>query len=96
MNDSYVATRNGKVSALVGPDAVNLFRAIQLKGAIKLYRQTGMIPTRGVTITKMLEIATKDYTHKAYKGKNKCEAAEADLQEWVEAMKAAMPVVEGG
>lgn len=74
-----------------GPDAVEFFRVKVLKSSIGLYRKTKIIPTRGVTITMMLAMATQ-ITGKAYKGKTKCEAAEADLATWIDTMRAALPV----
>lgn len=77
-------------TSFVGPDATALFRAMTLHSAIKLYLATGMIPTRGVTISKMLVIATQ-ITGKTYR-RGAGQAAVDDLQVWIEAMKAAMPV----
>jgi hypothetical protein len=73
-----------------GPDATNLFRAMTLKSALGLYAKCGMIPTRGVTITKMLAMAT-EYTGKKYK-RGDAEKAAEDVRQWCEAMKAALPI----
>ena len=91
MNEDHIAI-NKHSTAYVGFDAVMLMRATMLRSSIKLYAATGMIPTRGVTITKMLAMAT-EYTGKKYKRGQYAEA-QADLQAWIDAMKAAMPVVD--
>ena len=41
-----------------GPDAVDLFRLKTLRSGISMHQKFGMIPTRGVTITKMLGMVT--------------------------------------
>ena len=66
-----------------GPDGVNTYRAAVLRSSIKLHKSTGMIPTRGVTITRMFKLAT-EYTGKTYK-RGAHDAAIADLQEWLDA-----------
>lgn len=74
-----------------GKDAVKLYGVMSLKSAIGLHSKTGMVPTRGVTITKMLASATT-VTGKPYKGKDKHAKAMADLQVWIDAAKCAMPI----
>ena len=64
-----------------GTAGVNTYRVATLAKMIKLHRDTGMIPTRGVTITKMFKIA-QEYTGKAYK-RGAHDQAIADLQEWL-------------
>ena len=49
-----------------GPKAVDVFRVRILASSIQLHGKTGMKPTRGVTITKMMKMAT-EYTGKKYK-----------------------------
>jgi hypothetical protein len=73
-------------------DAINFYQAATLKGALKLYASCGMIPTRGFTITKMLKLA-QTFTGKTYKRGDAAKAA-ADMQEWVDACKAAMPIID--
>ena len=75
----------------VGQDATNLFRAMSLASSHGLYAKCGMIPTRGVTITRMLAMAT-EYTGKKYK-RGEAAKAQADVKIWCETMKAALPVV---
>jgi TPP-dependent pyruvate/acetoin dehydrogenase alpha subunit len=78
--------------SFVGGDAVELFRITAMRSAIKMHRDCGMIPTRGMTITKMLAAVTA-ITGKPYKGKTKHDAAIADLDARIAAAKASMPVV---
>lgn len=79
-----------------GPDAVRYFGAMQLKLAIRLYRKTKIIPTRGMSISRMLKLA-KPFTGKRYAnsaaGWEKCEA---DLQVWCDTMRAALPETREG
>jgi hypothetical protein len=63
-----------------------------LWSSLKLYAKTGMIPTRGVGITKMLAFAS-DITGKKYTRKQVLQAAE-DVKVWADEMKAALPVIE--
>lgn len=85
-----VSKTSGAV-AFVGPDAVDLFRIKTIKRAIAFHKKTGMLMTRGATITKMLDAATK-ITGKAYKGKTKHDDACADLERHILALECAMPV----
>lgn len=48
------------------PEQINLYRAMVTRKAIGLYLKCGLIPTRGMTITKLTAIAT-EYTGKRYK-----------------------------
>jgi hypothetical protein len=73
-----------------GIDATRLYQAITLAAALKLYDRCGMIPTRGMTITKMLALAST-FSGKAYKRGAALQAA-ADVTTWADAMKAALPV----
>ncbi|WCD44239.1 hypothetical protein Lumi_100 [Xylophilus phage Lumi] len=74
-----------------GADGIKYFKACTLKGAIKMYALTGMIPTRGVTITKMLALA-KEFTGKDYK-RGQAMIAHADLEVWCSTMKSALKIV---
>lgn len=80
-------SRGGTMFA--GPDSVELFRAATLKAAIGLL-QKGILPRRGLTMTKALEMA-KPYTGQTYK---RTESARAirDLTTWIETMKSTIPV----
>ena len=89
MNNSEVVLHEHGGASYVGPDAVNLMRAITLQAALRLYARTGMIPTRGVTAMVMLKLA-KEYTNKTYKRGQHAQAAE-DMQVWIDTMRAALP-----
>jgi hypothetical protein len=89
-DDSYIVLgKDGKISAYVGPDATNLVRAKLLKISLGMYA-VGLIPTRGMTITKALKMATS-YTGKPYKH-SQWQKAQADLEVWIREMQAALPV----
>lgn len=77
----------------VGPDAIALYRAVSIRGALRLYAQSGIVMTRGMTPTKLLKAASA-YTGKDYgRGNvNKCQAAVKELDQWIAAMRAALPV----
>lgn len=89
-NASFVQTHASGGTSFVGPDAVNLFRAITLRSALSMYAKIGMVPTRGVTATSMLAMATT-YTGKKYKRGQHQQAAD-DMVTWIETMKAALPI----
>lgn len=89
-NASFVQTHAGGGASFVGPDAVNLYRAITLRSALSLFAKTGMVPTRGVTATSMLAMAS-EYTGKKYKRGQHQQAAN-DMVTWIETMKAALPI----
>jgi hypothetical protein len=80
-------SRGGTMFA--GPDSVELFRVATLKAAIGLL-QKGILPRRGLTMTKALTMA-QVYTGQVYK---RTESARAirDLTTWIETMKSAIPV----
>ena len=90
--DSELHTRDGQVVAYVGPDATELFRAKAIKAAISLHGKTGMIPTRGVTITKLFAMA-QGYTGKKYK-RGEHDRAVNDLAVWINTMASALPIIE--
>jgi hypothetical protein len=89
--ESYVEVgENGAVS-FVGRDAVELMRLRVLQSSIKMHRDLGMIPTRGMGITQLLGIVS-EYTGKAYKGKRKHDEALADLDQRIAAWEASLEV----
>lgn len=92
MNDSYIGTNDGKCTTFVGDDAVNYVRAEVLASSLKLYATAKILPTRGVTASGMLKLAT-GYTKKLYKRGEYVKAAE-DVQLWAREMKAALPKIE--
>lgn len=90
--DSELHVKDGKVTAYVGFDATRLMRVKMLRSFIDLHKKTGMIPTRGVTITKMFKMA-EEYTGQRYK-RGEHDRAVADLNVWISAMMSALPVKE--
>jgi len=88
-NESYIKTGAGHTT-FVGPDATKLFAAAALKSAIGLYVKTGMRANRAYSPTAMSEAAGR-ITGKTYKRGQLAQAA-ADLQVWIDAMKAALPI----
>lgn len=78
--------------SFVGSDATQLYRAVVLKSSISLHQKCGMIPTRGMTITKLFQIAS-EFTGQRYK-RGEHERAIADLTVWIETMKSALPVTD--
>lgn len=90
MSDSHIEyNAKGDAVSFVGPDAVNMFRAATLASALKLYAATKMLPTRGVTASGMLKLAS-EYTGKKYK-RGEYQKAADDVGQWVQTMKAALP-----
>jgi hypothetical protein len=74
-----------------GSDAVELFRAATLRSALGLL-QKGIMPTRGLNMTKALGLAER-YTGRKYK-RTESAAAIRDITVWIETMKSAIPVVD--
>lgn len=89
MTESYIEMGSGHTT-FVGPDATRLFQAATLRGSLRLYAKCGVIPSRGVTISRMLSLATR-FTGKHYK-RGQAEQAAIDITTWIAAMKCAMPV----
>jgi hypothetical protein len=90
-DDSYVSVGEGHMT-FAGRDAVLLFAATTMRGAIDLYLKTGMKAGRLYTPTNMREAAGR-VTGKHYK-RNELALARDDLTTWIEAMKAALPVID--
>ena len=74
---SIKAGRDGSV-AFNGPAAVDVYRISLLASSIGIWAKTGMVPTRGLSITKMLKLASQ-YTRKPYK-RTEALTAQADLK----------------
>lgn len=93
MTESYITVQNGKCVGFSGPDSMAYVRAVMLASGLKLYVNTGgkIIPTRGMTITKMLILASQ-ITDKTYKRKEAMQAS-VDVLKWAHEMKAAIPMV---
>ncbi len=94
MSDSHIvySRSRGEATSYVGKDATQLYRVNMLKTCIKLWAKTGMMPTRGVGIKKMLKMA-EQYTGKKYKTSEAMYAVE-DLHNWVTVMVSALPIEE--
>ena len=92
MTDSSITLHSSGAISYDGPEAVDLYRAKTLASALKMYARSGIIPTRGVTITVMLRMAT-GYTRKAYKRGDALKASE-DVKVWADTLMAAMPIRE--
>lgn len=94
MSDSYIrySKSRGEATSYVGRDATELYRVNMIKVSIKLWMKTGMMPTRGVTISKLLKMA-EQYTGRKYK-KSKAAYAVEDLHNWVSTMVSALPIEE--
>ena len=88
---SEIVHHNGGTT-FAGRDAVNQFRAVTLKSALKMYAKTGMKLARNVSPTGMLQLAA-EYTGKTYKRGQHAQAAE-DMTAWIETMKAALPITD--
>lgn len=86
-------TRGSASIGFVGPDAVALFRAVVIGSALRTYAQTGLRMNRAYTPTAMLKAAT-GITGKTYRRGEHLKAAD-DIKVWCDAMRAALPVVEG-
>lgn len=91
MTDNSAITLSNGATTYTG-DAIPLFQAVTLKGALKLYAKCGMIPTRGMTITKMLKLASS-ITGKPYKRGDAMKAHD-DMSTWIDAARTAMPVID--
>jgi hypothetical protein len=94
MSDSYIeySKGRGEATSYVGSDATQLYRVNMIKVSIKLWMKTGMMPTRGIGIRKMLKMA-EVYTGRKYKTSEAAYAVE-DLHNWVTCMVSALPIKE--
>lgn len=93
MEESYISVgADNKPKAFVGRDGVEVFRVRMLISSIRLHMRSGIIPTRGVTITKMFAMAG-EYTGKKYK-RGQHEQAMADLKIWLDTMVTALPIIQ--
>lgn len=91
MTDSYVKiAKSGAGAAFIGPDATALFTAVVLRLALRSYARTKLQMNRGYTPSRMLA-KTTEFTGQKYKRGEYLRAA-ADLDEWINAMKAALPI----
>lgn len=88
MSDSYIST-GPHGTTLSGPDATECFRAAILASSLRLWAKTKIIPTRGVTITRMLAMATR-YTGRTWQRSEVLACADA-VSVWVANMQAGLP-----
>lgn len=73
-----------------GPDAIQMFRVSQIRMALRGLK-IGLMPTRGVGKRRVLDMAG-EISGKHYK-LNQLDVAISDMSSWIEAAKAAMPIV---
>ena len=90
MKTSEVIVHEGGGVTFIGQDAVRLYKAMALVSALELYARSEIIPTRGMTITRLMAIASS-VSGKKY-GRGQALIAAEDVQVWIEVMKSAMPV----
>jgi len=91
-NSSITVDKEGRVVAYDGKDGVELFRIRTLASSLRLFAATGIIPTRGITYSKMLRMAEK-YTGKNYRvRREECGRAAGDLDVLASTLVAALPV----
>lgn len=81
-------------TTIYGEDGIKFYRAALLASSIEMWCKCRLLPTRGVTITMMLEQATA-ITGKKYRRRDAVQAVK-DVREWTQAMKAALPKTEDG
>ena len=84
-NNADYLTRTNNGQSFVGSD-VDIFRVLMLATSLRGYAKHGMLPTRGVTITSMLKMASQ-FTGKPYK-RTQIEQAAIDLTEYADMLKA--------
>ena len=91
MTDSSIHISRGGTS-FSGPDAVEYFRVRTLKSGLQMYVKSGgqIIPTRGMGITRMLQMAGT-YTGIKYKRGEALRAID-DLSIWIATMQSALPI----
>jgi hypothetical protein len=90
-NDSEITYHEGGGASYVGPDATLLFRAKVIKGGIQMWQKCKMIPTRGVTISKLLKMAS-ELTGNKYKNTDAdYTRAMEELDNWILTMQTAIP-----
>jgi len=88
MQESHITISSGGIT-FSGDDAMRLFNAVTLRAGLRLL-QHGIRPAKGWTVTRGLAMATA-LTGKPYK-RSQIDKARADLQIWIDTMRAALPV----
>ena len=89
--NSYVEVKSGAYTGFIGPDAVEFFRVKALRLSLIGYHKFKMIPTRGVTVTVMLKLASQ-VTGKQYT-RAKILDAVFDLEQWLVKAQNSLEVV---
>lgn len=89
---SEIVLHNGGGASLTGHDAILFMRAAVLASSLKLYAKTRILPTRGVTLTKMLAMATT-FTGKKYR-RTEIMTAHEDVLQWSREMRDAIPTTD--
>lgn len=89
-DSSEIVHHAGGAISISGRDAMYYYRALHVRMALSMWIKTGLRPTRGVGPTQMLALAS-EYTGKTYKRGQHAQAL-ADLQVWIDTMKAALPI----
>jgi hypothetical protein len=93
MSDSYIVyNAQGNPTAFVGYDATSLYRAQSLRFALKMYQRVKILPSRGITLRSMLDLA-EGITQKKYK-RTQIQQAIDDVGVWCDNMKLALPTVD--
>ena len=88
---SYLVTNDrGDVTTYIGPDATQLFRARMVRHGLIGWQKFKMKPSRGVTVTRMLDAAS-GYTGQKYTTKQVSQAID-DMDVWIKTMLTALPV----
>ena len=88
---SYVEVKSGVYTSFVGTEAVEFFRVKALRLSLIGYHKFKMIPTRGVTVTVMLKLASQ-ITGKPYT-RAKILDAVFDLEQWLVKAQNSLEVV---
>jgi len=89
--DSYIQVSASSIS-MVGYDATRLYAVMSLRSAIGLWLEAGVKLNRHCTPKSMLTMATT-ITHQPYK-RGQLHLAYNDLTTWINAMQAALPVLD--
>lgn len=87
--ESYIR-HNQSGTSYVGPDAIQLFRAKSIRGALRLWTH-GLKPSRGVRLRDLINAASA-ITGKRYpKRASHIPFIVDDLEVWMSAMQSALP-----
>ena len=81
-------------TTLVGPDAIAMLRARTISAALTLHAKAGVVPTRGVTITRLKHLAKALTGHAYGRGDAETLRAAADVKHWAATMYAALPITD--